>query len=120
MDNHEIWYHGSPYRLEVLRAGSTVTQTRELAEVFSHKPVLVSIEDDGTIRHNGSLPGYLYVVAEPVGPEDVYPHPRTTMGPGFEWLTTRELSLAPVATVEISKGEPLTADEVARFMERRT
>ena len=36
------WYHGSPLQLKRLRAGSTITQDRDLARVFSHKPSLVS------------------------------------------------------------------------------
>jgi hypothetical protein len=70
------WYHGSPYELTSLRAGSTITQDRHLAEVFSHKPAIVCINDDGSIKHTGQLPGFLYRVAEPVAPEDAYAHPR--------------------------------------------
>ena len=33
-----LWYHGSPMLLSELRAGSTITQWRALAEAFSHKP----------------------------------------------------------------------------------
>lgn len=56
------WWHGSPYQLTYLLAGSTITQNRLLAEVFSHKPAIISVEDDGRIRHNGILNGYLYQV----------------------------------------------------------
>ena len=42
----EAWYHGSPLELALLRPGSTVTQDRRLAEVFSHKPAVVSVSDD--------------------------------------------------------------------------
>ena len=37
-----VWYHGSPERFTLLRAGSTITQWRALAEAFSHKPQAVS------------------------------------------------------------------------------
>jgi hypothetical protein len=87
------WYHGSPLELTVLRAGSTITPERRLAEVFSHKPTLVSMEDDGSLEHNGSLPGFLYQVAEEVKEEDVEQHPRSSMSPGQEWLTRRDLML---------------------------
>jgi hypothetical protein len=57
------WYHGSPKVLDVLRAGSIITQDRELARVFSHKPTLVSVDDAGEMRqikHNGTEAGFLY------------------------------------------------------------
>ena len=87
----EPWYHGSPLELVVLQAGSTITQDRALACAFSHKPTLLCIEDDGTIRHNGTQPGILYRIAEELGEGDICPHPRTTMAPGLEWLTRRDL-----------------------------
>lgn len=88
------WYHGSPFVLETLRAGSTVTQWRELAEAFPHKPAWLCCEDDGTIAHNGTEPGYLYAVDEPVeiGP-DLFQHPRSSMERGLEFLTARPLRL---------------------------
>ena len=87
---NDTWYHGSPAELIVLRSGSTITRDRHLAEVFSHKPQIVSIDDDGRIRHSGTQPGYLYRIAETVAPDDVYPHPNSSMAPGLEWLTRRE------------------------------
>ena len=56
-DYAQPWYHGSPLELRVLREGSTITQDRHLATVFSHKPTVVSMEDDGRLRHNGTQPG---------------------------------------------------------------
>ncbi|MBN1934617.1 MAG: hypothetical protein JW934_08120 [Anaerolineae bacterium] len=113
-----IWYHGSPLQLTVLRQGSTITRDRHLAEVFSHKPEIVSLEDDGTIRHNGTLPGFLYRIDEPVGEDDVYPHPRTTMGPGKEWLTRRDLKLALIGAVEQIESEFLSAAEIEALKSR--
>ncbi|MBP7402292.1 MAG: hypothetical protein KBA30_06720 [Clostridia bacterium] len=89
-----VWYHGSNLELQTLRTGSTVTRWRELAEAFSHKPAMLSIADDGGILHTGTEPGILYEIAEPVSlGREVVPHPRTTMGEGLEWLTTRPLAL---------------------------
>lgn len=86
------WYHGSPMELQELRTGSTVTQWRALAEAFSHKPAMLCYEDDGTITHNGTAKGYLYVIDEPAEPgRDLMPHPRTTMDENAEFLTTRPL-----------------------------
>jgi hypothetical protein len=112
------WYHGSPLKLKTLREGSTITQKRELARIFSHKPTLVSVEEDGRIRHNGARPGYLYVVAEAVAEGDVRPHPRTTMAPGDEWLTTRELRLRLLGATEPVAEELLTEVELEELYGR--
>ncbi|MBN1641714.1 MAG: hypothetical protein JXA09_10805 [Anaerolineae bacterium] len=113
-----VWYHGSPYELAELLTGSTITQDRHLAEVFSHKPAIVSIDDDGAIRHNGSQPGYLYRVAEAVAADDVMPHPRTTMAPGAEWLTRRPLRVERIGRTAPDPAELLTAADVAALRAR--
>jgi hypothetical protein len=118
MPESEPWYHGSPLQLTVLRAGSTITRNRDVARVFSHKPPIVSIGDDGTIRHTGTLPGYLYRIDEPLGPEDVYPHPRTTMPVGLEWLIRRDLRLSLFGPTEVRKEEFLTEEQVAELWRR--
>jgi hypothetical protein len=97
----------------VLREGSTITQDRHLATVFSHKPTIVSMEDDGTLRHNGTKPGFLYRIAEPVTAEDVTPHPRTSMKPGDEWLTHRPLRLTLLETTQPLAEERLTDEDIA-------
>lgn len=94
------WWHGSTERLDVLRAGSSITRVRALAEAFAHRPAWVSIATDGTITHGGTRPGYLYRVAEPVGPGDAIPHPRTTMPLSYEFVTQRALRLELVCALE--------------------
>jgi len=111
------WYHGSPYELILIRTGSTITQKRGLAEAFSHKPPLVCVEDDGRIKHNGTLPGYLYRIKGGVNPEDVYPHPNTSMPPGDEWLTSREFELELLGPVEIKPEEQFSDAELAALLE---
>jgi hypothetical protein len=109
------WYHGSPIRLSTLNVGSTITQDQDLARVFSHKPSLVSQgyeRDERHIKHSGDAPGYLYRVAEPLAPSDVRPHPTTTMGPGQEWLTNRELRVELIGPTEVRADERLTATEI--------
>ena len=97
-----VWYHGSPERFTLLRAGSTITQWRALAEAFSHKPQALSYEDDGSIRQNGTLPGYLYVIDEPISPGmDIAPHPRSTMDANVEFLTKRPLRVRCIAEVPL-------------------
>ncbi len=54
-------YHGSPEELDALRAGSWVTQFKEMAKAFSHRPTLMSLDDDREhVKHDGKLVGYLY------------------------------------------------------------
>ena len=118
------WYHGSPHCLKVLLAGSTITQDRDLARVFSHKPPIVSITDDPLelaagvprLQHNGEQPGLLYVIDEPLSPVDVYPHPRTTMPPGLEWLTFRPLRLRLVGPVSVRPAEYLTPQAIEELI----
>ena len=119
-DCSKTWYHGSPLKLDVLRAGSTMTQWRDLARVFSHKPPIISISDDRRLQHNGTRPGYLYEVAEPVAPEDVEPHPRTTMRPGDEWLTHRELRLRLIGETTVRSEECLSDADIEVLRQRAT
>ena len=87
-----IWYHGSNHVFSELRANSTITQWRELAEAFSHQPSCLGYDDHGIITHDGVEKGYLYMIDEPIiiG-EDIYQHPRTTMDKNAEFLTKRHL-----------------------------
>ncbi|TFG72078.1 MAG: hypothetical protein E4H27_03330 [Anaerolineales bacterium] len=109
------WYHGSPLRLGVLLAGSTISQKRDLARIFSHKPSIVLIDDNAHIAHNGTAPGYLYEIAEPVMPEDVKPHPRTTMPPGDEWIISRPLMVVLLSETTPDPAEALTPEEQKRL-----
>ncbi|HOT91804.1 MAG TPA: hypothetical protein PLJ78_09950 [Anaerolineae bacterium] len=118
MDYTQPWYHGSPFVLTTLRVGSTITQRRDLARIFAHKPMIVCIDDDGHIKHNGTQPGYLYIIDEAVAPEDVEAHPRTTMGPGDEWLTHRELRVRLLGVVEPRPEELLTDSELEDLRHR--
>ena len=56
-----VWYHGSNRLFAQLRAGSTVTQWRALAEAFSHKPEWLQYDDNGVITHNGTEKGYVEI-----------------------------------------------------------
>jgi hypothetical protein len=76
----------------------------------------VSISGEGAIKHNGALPGYLYVVAEEVFPKDVVPHPHSTMQEGEEWLTTRDLALHLLSATALVAAELLTDEELARLL----
>ena len=115
-DNTRPWYHGSPLMLASLRPGSTITRDRALARVFSHKPTLVvqDVDERGQhiLKHSGAQPGFLYRIAEELRPGDVYPHPRTTMPPGQEWLTLRTLRVELIERTAIVASEILTTAEI--------
>lgn len=89
-----IWYHGSNTLFTELKTNSTITERKELAEAFAHKPSTLEYDDNGVIRHNGTQKGYLYKIDEPiiVG-VDVYQHPGTTMDENVEFLTKRPLKV---------------------------
>ena len=95
----ELWYHGTPEKLATIRAGSSLARRREIAEAFSHRPTTVSVDDDGTVSHNGRLDGFLYVVDEPVVPADVSVHPACNAGDPWEWVTARDLRVRRIARV---------------------
>ena len=111
-DYGRTWYHGSSLQLSVLRPGTTITQDRRLAEVFSHGPSWVSLQDDGLIKHNGSKQGWLHVIDESIGPEDIYPHPESVLASGDEWMTRRPLCVRMVRAVEFGTAELLTPEEI--------
>ncbi len=132
MDYAKTWYHGSPFKLTTLRKGSTITQDRNIARVFSHRPTLVSISvhvdisDEGTehvsqkIKHDGKMSGLLYRIAENIRPEDVFPHPRSSMDEGKEWLTNRELRVELIGPTQIVDEERLTEEEILQLKRKAT
>ena len=95
------WYHGSDRAFSELKEGSTVTQWKELAEAFSHKPTRLSYDDNGVISHNGKEKGYLYILDEPVTVGiDVVQHPRTVMDKNAEFLTKRPLRVKLICELQ--------------------
>ena len=97
-----VWYHGSNALFTELKAGSTITQWRALAEAFSHQPSTLSYDDDGTITHNGTEKGYLYVIDVPVSVGvDCYQHPRTVMDANAEFLTKHPLHVRLIAELPV-------------------
>lgn len=118
----KTWYHGSPAKLSKLRSGSTISANRDLARIFSHKPSLVVQDYDAQgnmlIKHSGHQAGWLYRIAEPVQPEDLLPHPRSSMEAGQERLTCRELALELLEATEPVAEELLSAEEIADLQAR--
>ena len=114
-DYNAPWYHGSPERLTVLRKGSWVTQFKEVAKAFSHRPSLMSLADDcQTVKHDGRVAGFLYTVAESVRPDDVSELPGTAH---THWQTERDLRVALIAELPVSDPPLLTADEISQLKE---
>ena len=127
VDYRETWYHGSPLKLTTLRKGSTITQDRDLARVFSHRPTIVSISvhvgisNKGTkhvsqkIKHDGVTPGFLYRIGENVELGDIFPHPNSSMEEGKEWLTNRELGVELIGPTQTVNDERLTEEEILQL-----
>ena len=113
------WYHGSQQKLSELQPGSSITQNPDIARVFSHRPSLVSQEADGTIKHDGTMPGYLYVVAEPLAADDIFPHPHPVNVGHWEWLTRRTVRLQLLEQTEVRECERLTADGLTELRSKQ-
>lgn len=117
-DYSKPWFHGSPLALQELAVGSTITQDKNLARIFSHKPSIVSNDETGNIFHNGKLDGNLYVIDEVISFEDVYLHPTTTMKPGDEWLITRPIKIRKIQDTIPNPAEILTEQEEAELLKQ--
>lgn len=114
----KTWYHGSPVLFTQLLMGSTITQDRELARIFSHKPSIVAVDEKGNRLHNGKVNGNLYIIDEEITDEDVYPHPNSTMKPGEEWLINRPLKVRKLVETIICKNELLTGNDEKELSEK--
>ncbi len=107
------WYHGTPTKLTLLRKGSWVTTFENLARAFSHKPSLISLGGDCVnVKHNGQVRGFLYVVSEHVGPDDVV-YLRDTAQ--THWQTRRDLRVELVAELPPDDPPQLSEAEVAEM-----
>ncbi|MCC7204041.1 MAG: hypothetical protein IT441_03100 [Phycisphaeraceae bacterium] len=127
------WFHGSDQVLDHLRAGSTVTPVLELARAFAHRPRNVSLQVHENseqnlrsiqIEHDGQRDGYLYEVDVSDPDHDLRPHPESTLAPGEEMLTTRDLavrlleSLPQAGSLRQEYAEPLRKDLASRAVEK--
>ena len=113
------WYHGSQQKLTTLRVGSSITQDKTVAKAFSHRPSMLSMSEGGTVTHDGVTPGYLYIVADEISPEDVYPHPHPVNATRWEWLTNRELKLELIEQTIATDKERLTDQEIAEMKRKQ-
>ena len=117
-DFSRTWYHGSQQELTRLRSGSSLTQSRDVAKAFSHRPSLLSMSDE-SLKHDGVTPGYLYSVAEEVAPDDVHPYPHPVNAERWEWLSSRELKVELIERTEVTAEESLTAAEIAELRRKQ-
>ena len=109
------WYHGSPVVLSVLSKGSMVTPFVEIAKAFSHKPKLLSMSDDmRSVKHNGELPGFLYLVSEQVDVDDLVELQGTRQ---THWEIRRDLRVELVEEVPVDDPPLLTGDALKRSEE---
>ncbi len=113
------WYHGSQQKLTTLRIGSSITQDRNVAKAFSHRPSLLTMPDDGPVKHDGVTSGYLYTVTDEIGPDDVDPHPHPVNTTRWEWLTNRELKLKLIEQTIVADKERLTDQEIAEIKRKQ-
>ena len=113
------WYHGSQEELTKLRVGSSITQNRNVAKAFSHRPSLLTQSEGGRVKHDGMTPGYLYTIADEIGPDDVRPHPHPVNVTRWEWLTNRELKLELIEQTIVTDAERLTDQEIAEIKQKQ-
>ena len=113
------WYHGSQQKLTTLRVGSSITQDITVAKAFSHRPSLLTMSEGGTVKHDGVTSGYLYTVADEIGPDDVYPHPHPVNATRWEWLTNRELKLKLIERTIVTDEERLTDQEIGEIKQKQ-
>ena len=113
------WYHGSQQELTKLRIGSSITQNRDVAKAFSHRPALLTQSEGGTVKHDGVTPGYLYTIADEIGPDDDYPHPHPVNVTRWEWLTKRELQIELIEQTVVTDVERLTDQEIAEIKRKQ-
>ena len=113
------WYHGSQQELTTLRVGSSITQDKTVAKAFSHRPSMLSMSEGGTVKHDGVTSGYLYTVADEIGPDDVYPHPHPVNATRWEWPTNRELKLKLIEQTIVTDEERLTDQEITEMKRKQ-
>ena len=113
--NDRIWYHGAQMALTVIRKGSSISPYRNVAIAFSHRPVIVSLEDDGTVRHNGTAHGYLHRIMEDLTEEDITLHPACAEGEDWEWLVNRDIRVELIAEFDVDPDFYLTEEDIAQL-----
>lgn len=111
MEKTNLWFHGSPEKFDTLLKGSWVTPYKELARAFSHRPSRICSADNDCVKvkHNGTLPGYLYIIAEEINERDLTLLPNTDE---THWQTNRDLKVELVENVPVLDAELITEQEI--------
>ena len=110
------WYHGSPVELTSLRKGTMVTPFQAVAKAFSHRPSILTFSGDiDSVKHDGRVPGHLYVVSEDVPPEDLRVLPWTGE---THWEIQRDLRVELVGDVPVSDPPQLVGEELRKAQEK--
>lgn len=96
----EIFYHGSPYKLEYLKEGCDFTPYKEVAIAFGSKPISLSVDDEN-IHFNPSIATvYLYQIDEViVYNDDYYDRPRSSFEKGYELRSKRKINLKLIQVI---------------------
>ncbi len=89
-----------------------------MAQAFSCKPGIVSVSDDGKIKHNGKAKGRVYRVTDKVTTDDIFKHPRSSWKKGWEWITRKEFKLEFLYEFSPSPDDILSADEIRELRKR--
>ena len=111
------WYHGSPSELSYLRKGSMVTPFEAVARAFSHKPTILTFPGGmDSVKHDGDAPGYLYVVSEEVGSDDLCVLPGTGE---THWEVRRDLRVEMLAEVPLDDPPRLTGEALRQGRKRQ-
>jgi len=113
-----MWFHGSPLKLNNLKAGSTITRWKDLAVAFSHKPTCLIIDDKRIIKHNGKLKGFLYVIDEEPNENDIIKHPNSSMDDGMEWITKRDSHVLLIEEIPEINEPNLSDEEITELLKR--
>ena len=111
------WYHGSPEELTSLRKESMVTPFEAVAKAFSHRPSILTFPHDiDSVKHDGQIPGRLYVVSEDVGLDDL----RELSGTGHtRWEIQRDLRVELFGAAPVSDPPQLLGEELRRAQEEK-
>ena len=99
-ENSNVFYHGSPYKLEYLKEGCDFTPYKEIAVAFGSKPLSLSINED-IIYFNPSVETiYLYIIDEEIVYNlDYIDRPNSSLDKGMELRTKRNLKLKLIQTI---------------------
>lgn len=89
-----VYYHGSPHKIEHLKENCDFTPYKEIAIAFGSKPSNLSINDGRIYFDGNNYPVYLYRIDEEIKiEEDFINHPNSVFEKGMELRAKRTLKL---------------------------